>query len=47
MCAVRRLKKCSIAVINIWMRSSLSHVGRVPEELSINMRTSSKIKNSE
>jgi len=28
--AVRRLRKCSIAVINIWMRSSLSHVGRVP-----------------
>jgi len=28
--AVRRLGKSSIAVINIWMRSSLSHVGRVP-----------------
>jgi len=30
MCAVRRLRKCCIAVINIWMRSLLSHVGRVP-----------------
>jgi len=27
---VRRLRKCSKAVMNIWMRSSLSHVGRVP-----------------
>jgi len=27
--AVRRLRKYSIAVINIWMRLSLSHVGRV------------------
>jgi len=27
--AVRRLRTCSIAVINIWMRSSVSHVGRV------------------
>jgi len=30
MCAVRRLRKCCIAVINIWMRSLLTHVGRVP-----------------
>jgi len=44
---VRRLRKCSKAVMNIWMRSSLSHVGRVPGELSINLRTSSKIKDSE
>jgi len=28
--AVRTLRKCSIAVINIGMWSSLSHVGRVP-----------------
>ena len=30
MCAVRRLRKCSIAVINIWIRSLLLHVGKVP-----------------
>ena len=27
--AVRRLRKSSIAVINIWMRLPLSHAGRV------------------
>ena len=45
--AVRRLRKCSIAGINIWMRSSLSMWEGYMEDLSIDIRASSKIKDSE